>query len=426
MKTKKMSTVVINKSKYKEIIWPLIVLYSIRLFFPETNQIFMFLCLALILIIIGFAKRIYIPDIKGLYPYLFVVIILSGVGLVLYDTRYVERDLFYVLPTIILVVLGYYLYRVYETKSIVRTIIICGVIVSVKSFINFLSYASAIGELQDLRNIFNVDIYEICLMFLIMVVYVFNQEKEVFGKKIDIVILSVFLVHILLSLSRSAWAEVIAGLPVVIIINIFSNTRKASTYAKSAIIISLAVAGVIILYTVAPSNIIEDYNSKVENTSEELNADQRFNSIDEAMANWRAYENQSVISQWKKSSALVQVFGAGLGKGTFIKFIPYTWEGVDKEHTITLLHNGYYTMLPKGGVLGLIVLIYFIIYPVLVGIGSIRKKGYSTEAVVLIAIGVAYAVQTYVVRGPIETTPNVTWGILVGWICGQLKSEEEE
>ena len=420
------NSVLIDKSKYTDIIWPVLILYLIRLFFPGTNNIFMFLCFALILIIIGFSKRIFIPNIKGLYPYLIVVIILTGMGLVLYETRYVERDLFYILPTIILVILGYYLYRAYETKSIVRTIMICGIIVSVKSFVNFIFNISAIGELQDLRDIFNVEIYEICLLFLVLLVYIFDHEKEIFGKKLDVLILLVFLIHIILSMSRSAWVEVIIGLPIVVIINIFSNSKKAGTYVKTAIIIFLAVTGVMLLYTYAPTNIIEDYNVKVENTSDELNDDQRFNSIDSAMANWRGYENQSVITQWEKSSALVQIFGAGLGKGVYIKYVPYTWTGMDKEHSIPLLHSGYYTMLPKGGIVGVIVLVFFLIYPIIVGIGSIRKRGYSSKAVSLIVIAVAFAIQTYAVRGPIVQTANITWGLLVGWLCGELKSEEEE
>lgn len=414
----------INTTKFKDIIWLLVIVYVARLFMGESSdQLFLFVYLGLLLIIIGFARKIYLPNVVGLYPYLALTILMAAIGLVLHKTRYMERDLFYILPTIILVILGYYLFASYEKKSIIKTIVFYGLISSAYSFVLFLSKIGEIGELQDLRDIFNIEIYEVCLIFLVLVVYIFDQEKHVFGKKLDVIILIVFLANIILSMSRSVWVEIIVGFPIIIIINLLSNSRRASTYAKSFVIIFIAVVGVTILYTYAPSNILEDYTTKVENTSEELNEEQEFTNIEAAMGNWRAYENQSAIKQWESGSPVVQLFGAGLGKGIYIKYVPYAWTGLDEEHTIPLLHNGYYTMLAKGGVVGVVLLVLFLFYPAIVGIKSLRRKGYSTEAIIIITISIVFAVQTYVTRGPIVQHPNITWGVLVGWLCGQIKSE---
>lgn len=414
----------INTTKYKDIVWLLVVLYVARLVMIDNDQLFLFVYLGLILIVIGFAKKIYLPNVVGLYPYMILVTLMAAIGLVLRKTRYLERDLFYILPTIFLVILGYYLFSAYRKKSIVKTIVIYGLISSVYSFILFLTKIGEIAELQDLRDVFNVEIYEICLIFLVLVVYIFNPEECVFGKKIDVVIMIVFLANIILSMSRSVWVEIIVGFPIIIIINLFSNARRASTYVKTFIVIFVAAVGVAILYTYAPANILEDYTVKVENTSDELNEKQEFNSIEDAMGNWRAYENQSAIKQWESGSPVTQIFGAGLGKGIYIKYVPYSWSGLDEEQTIPLLHNGYYTMLAKGGVAGVVILIFFLFYPAIVGIKSLRRKGYSNEAVILIVISIVFAVQTYVTRGPIVQHPNITWGVLVGWMCGQIKSED--
>ncbi len=418
------SSLSIDKTKFKGIIWPLVALYVSRLFFDDIDEAYLFIYIALIIIVIGFARKIFIPNIVGIYPYMALILIMAIIGLVMYKTRYVARDLFYLLPAVILVILGYYLFCAYQAKSIVQTIVLCGFISSMYSFGVFLTSAGGISELQDLRDIFNIEIYEICLIFLLLVVYIFNQEKCVFGKKTDVLLLVIFLMHIILSMSRSAWVEVIVGVPIIIIANLFYNSRRASTYAKTFIIIALAIVGVFALYAYAPSNIIDDYNTKVENTSDELNQDQYFNSVEDAMGNWRAYENKSAISQWETSTSLVQLFGAGLGKGIYIKFVPYAWTNLDKEHTIPLLHNAYYTMLAKGGVVGVILLVFFLVYPIFVAINSLRKKGFSSDAIALITIGVAFVIQAYVVRGPISQHPNITWGILVGWLCGQLKRED--
>lgn len=414
----------INTTKYKDIIWLLVVLYVARLIMIDNDQLFLFVYLGLILIVIGFAKKIYLPNVVGLYPYMILVTLMATIGLVLRKTRYLERDLFYILPTIFLVILGYYLFSAYRKKSIVKTIVAYGLISSIYSFILFLTKIGEIAELQDLRDVFNIEIYEICLIFLVLVVYIFNPEECVFGKKIDVVIMIVFLANIILSMSRSVWVEIIVGFPIIIIINLFSNARRASTYVKTFIVIFVAAVGVAILYTYAPANILEDYTVKVENTSDELNEKQEFNSIEDAMGNWRAYENQSAIKQWESGSPVTQIFGAGLGKGIYIKYVPYSWSELDEEQTIPLLHNGYYTMLAKGGVVGVAILIFFLLYPAIVGLKSLRRKGYNNEAVILITISIVFAVQTYVTRGPIVQHPNITWGVLVGWMCGQIKSED--
>lgn len=419
-----LDSVAIDKTKYKDYIWLVVALYVSRLIWREYEPVFLFVYLGLILLIIGFAKKIFLPNIVGLYPYILLTIVLAGIGLVLHRTRYVERDLFYIIPSILLVILGYYLYSFYGDKSIVKTVVFCGVISSIYTFINFLFRNESISELQDVRDYFNIDIYEICMIFLVLVIFVFNSQLYVFGKKLDIIVLILLLAQIILSMSRSVWVEIMVGVPTIIVINLIFNYRKVGTYIKTAIIISLAIAGVALLYTYAPKGIIDDYTEKVENTSSELNKEQEFNSIEDAMQHWRAYENQSATKQWEDSTPLVQLFGAGLGKGVHIKYIPYSWDGMVENNSIPLLHNGYYTMLSKGGIVGVVILIIFLGYPALLGIKSLRKKGYSAEAVSLITISVAFMTQTYVVRGPINQTPIVTWGILVGWFCGQLKSED--
>ena len=76
----------------------------------------------------------------------------------------------------------------------------------------------------------------------------------------------------------------------------------------------------------APSSAIDTFLEKFENTSQELNSNQTFDSTTDAMNNWRGYENQSAKEQWRSSDAIQAIFGYGMGKGTRLKFVPYTWK----------------------------------------------------------------------------------------------------
>lgn len=73
------------------------------------------------------------------------------------------------------------------------------------------------------------------------------------------------------------------------------------------------------------------------------------------MQNWRAYEMQATLKQWGKSGILSQIFGHGMGKGIELEFVPYNWKsaGMVENGEMPLAHNGFYTLLPKGGLLRL-------------------------------------------------------------------------
>ena len=75
------------------------------------------------------------------------------------------------------------------------------------------------------------------------------------------------------------------------------------------------------------------------------------------MNNWRAYEMQAAIKQWISSNFFEKIIGSGLGRGIHIDYIPYSWSEMVENNQIPLLHNGYYTVLIKIGILGVLALL---------------------------------------------------------------------
>ncbi len=420
-------TFTLDRTKYSDIIWPIVVLYFIRMHGFLSDELMFIIYIGFILVIIGTNKKILTTKFYGMYPYIIWIVVMAIVGIATYEGREVARDFFYFAPTVVLVILGFYLFYTYDQKSIIKTFAVCGLINVLHCALVFLLSLNKIEVLQDIRNIFNCEIYEMCMITLMLAIYLFNNEKVVFGKVMDVIIFILFMAQIFMSFSRSVWVDIIVGIAVIIVFNIVFGARKAKTYLKTSIIVLVAVASVVIIYTVAPEHVLNDYNEKIEKTSNEIDVKQDFKTMEDATASWRGYEAYCATKQWKKSSGMVRIFGAGLGKSVHVKFVPYAWaeKGMVKGHKIPLLHNAYYTMLIKGGIVGIICMLLFCLYPLYIGIKSIKRNGFSDEALILITLPIALLVQAYVVRGLVVQHPNIVWGVLIGWFCGYVKKEED-
>ena len=116
-----------------------------------------------------------------------------------------------------------------------------------------------------------------------------------------------------------------------------------------------------------------------------------------------------------------------MGKGTHLKYVPYTWASMVQNSEIPILHNGYYTVLSKGGIVGMMALVWFMLSNVIVGLKLITKrKDIQGELLLLITIEFIFMIQTYVVRGPVAQNVNLVTAILVGWINADIKREKQE
>lgn len=139
------------------------------------------------------------------------------------------------------------------------------------------------------------------------------------------------------------------------------------------------------------------------------------------MNNWRAYEIQAAQNQWKNSNIIVQLFGSGMGKGTELDYVPYSWSDMVVDGEIPILHNGFYTLLSKGGLFAVLSCILMFLGPIVTGIKTLRYTQ-SVEsvniAVVLVSLSVAAILNTWVVRGPVQQGAFVVWAVLIGYIYG--------
>lgn len=161
---------------------------------------------------------------------------------------------------------------------------------------------------------------------------------------------------------------------------------------------------------------------KVLNSFDEVDSSQKITSVGSAMNNWRAYEIQSAKEQWKGEWVISQLFGEGMGKGVEIQYVPYSWAGVVDGNEIPLLHNGFYTMLIKGGIIGVAALLWLFMGNAKKGLYMVKHRADKVYSNILVAISVAAVANTYVVRGPIQQGAFLTWALLIGWINRKEKN----
>lgn len=412
----------INTKNFKEIMWTLVLIYTLRIAEKVSEEVLFFVYILLIILLIGFAKKIIIPQLPGVLLYAIVIFYTTIVGFTLYNARNVERDFFYVVPTVIVIVLGYYANCAFDKrKSIVKTLAICAVINFIYVMILLARDISVLTDFQETRKVFNIGAFEVGIISIVLLSVILDKEKTIFGKKIDVAIFAMTMVQIVMSLSRSVWVEFGVGLIALTILKIAFNKNRKGLFVKIIGVTAAAVIGVMVLFTYAPEEVTEIYTNKIENTAEEMSTETEINSTSEAMSNWRSYENKSAISQWKKSNAIIQVFGEGLGRGVYLKYVPDTWTDLDSDRTIPILHNAYYTILPKGGIVGVIALLWFVFAGAYVGIKALREgKGDPTELIILVSMSLIMIIEAYAVRGPVNHSTCLVWGLLSGWIYARM------
>lgn len=421
-------TISLNRKKIETISWSIVLLYMISVTGILSEEVLFLISVGVILLMIGLSKRLIIPRVGGLAFYLIMIAIAIVLGLITYASRNVGRDVFYILPTVLMVVIGYYCYMVSgDSKPIVKTMVLCGLLNTIYVFLTFLADTSVLDDFSETRSVFNVGIYNVTLIAIILFVYIIDTDNSVFGKKADFFIMILFLAQIVMSFSRSVWVETVVGSAIVLVVKSFFEGRNIKFFLRVITIVAIAFVASMLLFTYAPEDIVQQYSEKIDRTEEEIDAGQSFMDVSQAMANWRGYENKMAITQWKKEGFITELIGDGMGKGVHIRYIPSNWTaGTVENNEIPILHSAYHTILPKCGLLGVIALIWFMGSQIILGFRNLFKdRKRRNLAIIIIAISVCFMLQAYAVRGPITKGINIVWGVVVGWINAAFRVENE-
>ncbi|MBS5388749.1 MAG: O-antigen ligase family protein [Clostridiales bacterium] len=327
--------------------------------------------------------------------------------------------MYYILPTVLWIFIGASESAQNPEMDIKKTIFLYGTFITLKNFLFFIGKSSL--DFNNLRLVFGLNVYDLGFILPISAICVFLHKEVYVGEKIDRMIVVLMTLNVVLSLGRIAILQ-----PMIIFtVLLFMEGREAENQTKIKKVVklffSITVALVVVFY-IMPDSIKSPLMDKVLNSFDEVDSSQKITSVGSAMNNWRAYEIQSAKEQWKGEWVISQLFGEGMGKGVEIQYVPYSWAGVVDGNEIPLLHNGFYTMLIKGGIIGVAALLWLFMGNAKKGLYMVKHRADKVYSNILVAISVAAVANTYVVRGPIQQGAFLTWALLIGWINRKEKN----
>lgn len=416
------------KTKQKNIYWGLLLMLVAGTEFLDKSIFFVISFIYLLFVIFQNKFKFVIPKIPGFKLYLVMIIYGTVLGCFFYTFRNIARDISYFVPTLIWVLLGANITK-NKTDSfnvIYRTLCLFAIIISFTDLVSFI--VAQDWTFAGIRDAFVTGIYDIGFIYPIMVLNSVFNNNYAFSRKIDNLILIALTMHIFASIGRISILVPLLNVIIVLIFTLKYKAEQKKHMRKIVTLLCILVVVAILIFVIVPDDITLFFSEKIFGTFEELNSKQIFNSTESAMNNWRGYEMQVALEQWKDSNLFQQIFGAGLGQGVHIDYIPYSWADANMvvNNEIPVLHNGFYTALIKIGVVGMLALIAIFVGTLIKALKIIRKSFNNIDKnIIVIVLSVGGIFYTYVVRGPIEKGPFLVWGLLMGILSTQKLNDFE-
>lgn len=407
-----------------EIIWSILFLIVLRILGYD-DQLVVVLALLFIVLISLKAKKIFLPQINGLKIYMVSFLIALFYGLIQYEMRDIAKSLFYTGGSIVLIYLAFIIQSKYKNKSIIKTLYVGGVIIVIQSMYVLLQNFSQMKDIDDIRQLEGPFIYEVSALFIVLFIEKAFYKKIIFGRVTDYVIMSLYIVKIALSLSRSGLGQVAIEVIVALICVAIADIRKLKP--KVVAIMVLLTVVFITVFSILPEDSVEEFNDKFDKTSEEINANQEFNSVADAMHNWRAYEIYEAKKQWRNSNGFEMIFGEGMGSAVRVRFVPLNWgsEMLD-GNKVPLLHNGYYSMLIIGGILGVAAIIVVFLSPLMLFFINRKRTKIQPYLIAAASTSAAMLFCTYVVNGIVTRTIFFNWCMIYGCAYALAIEKDDE
>lgn len=342
----------VNKELYYQI------LYMICVIVPFFNNYELSFLVWLIASIITIKQKYSVPFLKYLSYFILIFSLSFFVGLFFkYSIYFVIRDITYILKPIFGLLLGYQLFYD-KIKNPFQFIAYAGVAIASYHLFTVvwgivIEGARNVREIRDEAGFFNdFEVYTLIILLF------HNQFQLNFSKqktRIFIFILALssffylartnFIQFVILFMAMKGW----------LVLN-----KKSLKILSSLLIIS--VLSYFAVYNYNPKrngNGIDEFLYKVKNApieafSTKINREDWRDFND----NYRSYENVRTIEQISRNGTLL--FGEGMGSQVDLKQKVYL--GDMELRNISILHNGYMTVLLKSGILGLLLLFGSIFY----------------------------------------------------------------
>ena len=323
-----------------------------------------------------------------------------------YSLYFTIRDITYLLKPITGLLLGYQLFNKH-IKNPFQFVVYAGVSIAVYHLIlvgyGFIAGAKNVREIREYGGYFNdFEVYTLVILLFS------NQFNLQFSKKRNTIFLLILAVSSFFYLARTNFIQFI--ILVIALKGIFVLNKRAIKVVGTTLILVVAGYAAVFYYNpVRNGKGFDEFLYKIkmapaEAFSTKINRDdwKQFND------NYRSYENIRTVEQLSYNESFL--FGEGIGSQVDLKQKVYL--GDMELRYISILHNGYMTVLLKTGLLGLGIYLFSIFF-------FFRKNNEPTEALknilyLFIGTGVFLIVSNWVFMGFYNLIDTKT--LLIGFL----------
>ena len=182
-----------------------------------------------------------------------------------------------------------------------------------------------------------------------------KNKIELISKKYDLIFLFVFLVHILVSASRTS----IFLLPIIYFSTLFIPIIRLKVLTIFIILLPLIspFLSLVLSNLELSSDVV--FFQKALNSFQEISINNQNFDQQLISKNWRGFESFLVFDKIFNNNLILSFFGEGLGSYIEVPLNSFSEkiEGLDK---ISFFHNGFLTILFNSGLIGILIFLYFL------------------------------------------------------------------
>lgn len=341
------------------------------------------------------------------------------------------KDISYFFRPILIIYFGYVI-SLYNKRSnnigLYKFIVIYSVLSAVLNLVNILINYKVVITNFTFLNIREVMGHSDDIMVLGFTVLIFFSQyygKKLFSRNISKLFTLIFILNILVSFSRTKILTFFIMVIIFMVINPQKNIKLNNI--RIGILITVVVMSGILYFEYGDINkyfsFLDPFMKKIMNSMTEISAQSDWNNYAEIVHNWRGYEIYSAKQLLNSFAVIEKVFGAGLG--TLIPVLHSDLVGVPlSEGGIILLHNGYYTILIKTGIAGLLLYLMFFGTVIIKSIRCLHRDGFYTA--ILVSICIEILMNSYTTTGITKSIYSFGMLVTLGYMIWRVEYENNK
>jgi hypothetical protein len=340
------------------------------------------ICLLLLLFSLRKSPIVYLKSYRFslIYIVLFVPLI---IGLNNNESFPVLRDFVTFLNPILILSLGYLIAYKVGYKNLVLLNIALGIFFSFQFLLFFDSSFS--DSIYQLRNNYSKPNY-FTVTALVFLIHEYEYFSKKFSKGLIYFTFIILFTALLLSVSRT-----FIFAPILILI--YRIKINAKTIKRVFLFFSIVSCIYLINQSAFQNNRFQkEILNKFSNSSNEIGAND-YSSKQDRNANWRGFENFLALKLYSSSTDFEKLFGSGFGKKIPIEGQSQELAGQDYTEII-VLHNSYFILLIKSGLVGLLIFLSLVLKPQIKYIIS-SNKIYKNNYLYKLQLGLLFTLSIY-------------------------------